>query len=69
MAGGAIAGSCRNCGGVVGSAATAGTTRNCRIWPVRVRIGDVEVVRRLTAAKRLVGADVAQDVVAHRHAW
>ena len=33
---GAIAGSWRNIGGVVGSAASAGTTRNCMTWPVDV---------------------------------
>ena len=31
---GVIAGSIRNCGGVVGSAATAGPTLNCITWPV-----------------------------------
>ena len=30
------------------------------------RIGDVEVVRRLAAAERLVGAEIAEDVVADR---
>jgi hypothetical protein len=30
---GAMAGSCRNCGGVVGSGASAGTTRNSMTWP------------------------------------
>ena len=64
-----IAGSTRNCGGVVGSDATAGSDIELHDLAGRVGIGRVEVVTRLAAAEGLVGPDVAEDVVAHAGRW
>ena len=62
-----MAGSRRNCGGVEVSTPTAGTTRNCMIWPVDVGVGGVEVDAGDAATEGLVGSDVAEHVVADRH--
>ena len=60
-----MAGRTRNRGGVVGSAATAGATRNCMIWPV---LAGSAASKSPAAPRRrqLVRPQVAQHVVARR---
>ena len=53
--------------GVVGSGATAGTTRNSMIWPVVSGSATSKSVIWLTAAEGLVGAQIAQHVIASWH--
>ena len=62
-----IAGSTRNCGGVVGSGASAGPTRNCITWPVVSGSATRKSTPGHAAAEGLIRADIAEDVVAHRH--
>ena len=64
---GVIAGSWRNCGGVGRIGADGGHDAELHDLAGRSGIGDLEVVDRLAAAEGLVGADVAEDVVAHGH--
>ena len=57
---GVMAGSWRNRGGVEVSTPTAGTTRNCMIWPVVAGSAASKSPPGLTAAERLVGPDVVR---------
>ena len=64
---GAIAGSRRNSGGVVGSGATRRHDAELHDLAGGRRVGRVEVDAGDPAAERLVGPEVAEDVAADRH--
>ena len=64
---GVIAGNWRNCGGVVGSAASAGTTRNCITWPVVVGSATGKSMPGTPPPNGSSGPTIAEDVVAQRH--
>ena len=62
-----MAGSSRNCGGVVGSGATAGTTRNCMTWPVCPGRRPAKSTPGTPPPNGSSGPTLPEDVVADRH--
>ena len=64
---GAIAGSRRNRGGVVGSAPTAGTTRNCMTWPVVSGSAASKSSSGIPPPNGSSGPTLPEDVAADRH--